>query len=53
MDHSQSPYRLGFADGLAGKPAPPFPTSGSSWSFRLYARGWSDGMSKRMDTDNG
>lgn len=39
-----TPYERGYDAGLAGKPAPPFPTSQASWAQRLYHRGWHDGV---------
>lgn len=42
-----SPYELGEADGLAGKPGPAFPTPSSTWAARLYNRGWEAGADKR------
>lgn len=37
---SKTPYQQGYDDALAGKPGPDFPNSNSSWSERLYLRGW-------------
>ncbi len=40
----QSPWERGYADGVAGKPGPSFPTADSSWAERLYHRGWQAGV---------
>lgn len=49
--HTQepSPWERGYADGLAGKPGPAFPTPDSSWAQRLYAAGWSRGVDHREE----
>lgn len=47
----QSPYERGREDGRQGKPAPSFPTPDSTWSDRLYARGWSRGIELRKAPD--
>jgi len=47
QDGERTPYERGFADGYARKPGPAFPTSSSSWAYRLYCRGWSAGISRR------
>lgn len=39
-----TPYERGEIAAEEGRPGPPFPTPDSSWSERLYARGWSDTM---------
>lgn len=44
----KSDYERGFEDGLQGKPAPPFSKPDTSWSARLYERGWSAGADKRI-----
>jgi hypothetical protein len=48
-----TPYLRGVADACAGKPGPAFPKPGSSWSDRLYARGWSDAMDERLRAADG
>lgn len=48
------PYQRGFAAGFAGTGrAPDFPTGTSSWSQKLYARGWSDGVAARLRAAGG
>lgn len=42
-----TPYERGYADGYALKKAPPFPTPDTPWSGRLYARGWSAGVTAK------
>lgn len=37
-----TPYERGALAARERGPVPPFPTPDSSWSERLYARGWSD-----------
>ena len=42
-------YMRGFVVGLSGfGPAPPFPGGDATWSERLYARAWSDGVDRRL-----
>ena len=43
-----SPFEIGRVDGLAGKPGPAFSTPDSSWSARLYNRGWESGAQERL-----
>lgn len=42
-----TPYERGALTAEMGLPGPPFPTPDSSWSERLYARGWSDAMGRK------
>jgi hypothetical protein len=44
------PYVQGEADGLAGRPGPPFPKGNATWAEKLYNRGWEAGITKRRIT---
>jgi hypothetical protein len=40
-------YERGARDGEEGKCPPPYPTPTSSWTERLYHRGWQVGTTRR------
>lgn len=42
-DTEKTPYQNGFDDAQAGKQCPPKPNGNSSWSEKLYDRGWTTG----------
>lgn len=47
-----TPFEKGEKAGMRGDAAPSFPTPDSSWSDRLYHRGWECGTTKRIREQN-
>lgn len=45
----KSPYERGREAGLRGEAAPPFATPDTSWSDRLFSRGWARGIEMREE----